>query len=202
MNFGADAASPPNVGSEEFIGGSMFIGEAALRRALIVLGSMAVAAVLSISPARADSQVVVRGLSFPAGSATNLSIVGCDGVFDRRAEPIATYLSRGDGPAGTRSFKYDLAGGNGVGSQSSVGSMAATTAAGLSVYAPNGTAGVAYAGYMAPADWSTNLVWVGRSSLTVGAGGWQQVDATGLTYTWTQYDLSTISETTLASTKA
>ena len=60
------------------------------------------------------------------------------------------------------------------------------------MYAPNGTAGVAYAGYMAPADWSTNLVWVGRSSLTVGAGGWQQVDATGLTYTWTQYDLSTM----------
>ena len=84
-----------------------------------MMGGAAVAAALSVSPAHADSQVVVRGLSFPADSATKLSIVGCEGVYNRQPEPIATYLSRG-GPAGTRSFKYDLAGGNAVGSQSSV----------------------------------------------------------------------------------
>ena len=156
-----------------------------------MMGGAAVAAALSVSPAYADSQVVVRGLSFPADSATKLSIVGCEGVYDRRPEPIATYLSRG-GPAGTRSFKYDLAGGNAVGSQSSVRSMAATTTAGLTVYAPNGSAGVAYAGYQAPADWSTKRFWVGRAGLTAAANGWQQIDATDLTYTWTQYDLGTL----------
>ena len=156
-----------------------------------MMGGAAVAAALSVSPAHADSQVVVRGLSFPADSATKLSIVGCEGVYDRRPEPIATYLSRG-GPAGTRSFKYDLAGGNAVGSQSSVRSMAATTTAGLTVYAPNGSAGVAYAGYQAPADWSTKRFWVGRAGVTVGANDWQQIDATDLTYTWTQYDLGTL----------
>jgi hypothetical protein len=156
-----------------------------------MMGGAAVAAALSVSPAYADSQVVVRGLSFPADSATKLSIVGCEGVYDRRPEPIATYLSRG-GPAGTRSFKYDLAGGNAVGSQSSVRSMAATTTAGLTVYAPNGSTGVAYAGYQAPADWSSKRFWVGRASLTAAANDWQQIDATDLTYTWTQYDLGTL----------
>ena len=135
---------------------------------------------------------MVRGLSFPADSATKLSIVGCEGVYARQPEPIATYLSRGPGPAGTRSFKYDLAGGNAVGSQSSVRSMAATTTAGLSVYAPNGSAGVAYAGYQSPADWSTKRFWVGRAGLTAAADAWKQIDATDLTYTWTQYDLGTL----------
>jgi hypothetical protein len=167
-------------------------GEKALRRGLIIVGGAAVAAALSMSPAHADSRVVVRGLSFPADSATKLSIVGCEGVYARQPEPIATYVSRGPGPAGTRNFKYDLAGGNAVGSQSSVRSMAATTAAGLSVYAPGGSAGVAYAGYQSPDDWATKRVWVGRASLTAPAGAWKQVDATGLTYTWTQYDLGTL----------
>jgi hypothetical protein len=92
-------------------------GEKALRRGLIIVGGAAVAAALSMSPAHADSRVVVRGLSFPADSATKLSIVGCEGVYARQPEPIATYVSRGPGPAGTRNFKYDLAGGNAVGSQ-------------------------------------------------------------------------------------
>ena len=70
--------------------------------------------------------------------------------------------------------------------------MAATTTAGLAVYATNGSAGVAYAGYQAPADWSTKRFWVGRAGLTAAANGWQQIDATDLTYTWTQYDLGTL----------
>lgn len=147
-----------------------------------------------MSPAHADDQVVVRGLAFPADSATNLSIVGCDAVYDRQPEPVATYLSRGDGPAGTRSFMYDLAGGNAVGSQTAVRSLADTSAAGLSVYAAGGSAGVAYVGYQAPADWATQRVWIGRADLAAPAGAWTRVDATGLTYAWTQYDLATMSE--------
>jgi len=166
-------------------------GERALRRGIVIMGGAAVAAALTMAPAHADNQVVVRGLSFPADSATKLSIVGCEGVYNRQPEPIATYLSRG-GPAGSRSFKYDLAGGNAVGSQTSVRSMAAASAAGLSVYAAGGSAGVAYAGYQAPEDWSTKRFWVGRASLAAPAGRWQQVDATRLTYTWTHYDLATL----------
>ena len=163
-----------------------------MRRGLIIMGGAAVGAVLSMSPAHADSEVVVRGLDFPADSATQLSIVGCEGVYNRQPEPIATYVSRGPGPAGTRNFKYDLAGGNAVGSQSAVRSMADTSVAGLSVYAANGSAGVAYAGYQAPADWSTKRFWIGRASLSATAAVWQQVDATDLDYTWTQYDLDTM----------
>ena len=165
-----------------------------MRRGLVIVAGAAVGAVLSMSPAHADDQVVVRGLSFPADGATKLAIVGCDAVYDRRPEPIATYLSRENGAGGTRSFEYDLAGGNAVGSQTSVGSMSDTSAAGLSVYAAHGSAGVAYAGYQAPADWATQKVWVGRAALSAPADVWTRVDVTGLTYTWTQYDLATMEQ--------
>ena len=161
-----------------------------MRRALIIVAGVVTAALLGAPAAYADSTVVVRGLDFPAGL-TQLSIAGCPGIFDRVAEPVPTCLSRGvDAPAGSRSLKYDLAGGNAVGSQHAVASMAETSVAGLSVAAPQGSTGVAYAGYRAPEDWSTNLVWVGRADLHAAPGGWQQVDVTGLTYTWTQYDLA------------
>ncbi|MCW2842781.1 MAG: hypothetical protein JWN22_697 [Nocardioides sp.] len=166
-----------------------------MRSALITAAGaatgVAMAAVLTAAPASADDTVVVRGLDFPAGL-TSLSITGCPGLFDRVAEPVSTYLSKSaDAPAGTRSLKYDLAGGNAVGSEHAVASMTSTSAAGLSVFAPDGATGVAYAGYRAPADWAGSLVWVGRAELRAAAGGWQQVDATGLTYTWTQYDMAT-----------
>jgi hypothetical protein len=162
-----------------------------MRRALIIAAGAVTAAVLTAAPASADDTVVVRGLDFPAGL-TGLSIAGCPALFDRVAEPVSTYLSKSpDAPAGTRSLEYDLAGGNAVGAQHAVASMTTTSAAGLSVFAPEGADGVAYAGYRAPADWSGNLVWVGRAELRAAPGGWQQVDATGLTYTWTQYDMTT-----------
>jgi hypothetical protein len=162
-----------------------------VRRALTVIIGAAVMVVLSVVPASADSRVVVHGLGFPAGSDTSLSIVGCTGVFDRLPEPIATYVSRTEnGPAGTRSLKYDLAGGNAVGSQQAVGSVV-DAVAGLSVYAEQGATGVAYVGYQAPADAGTNLVWVGRADLTAPAGAWQAVQATGLGYAWRHYDITT-----------
>lgn len=148
--------------------------------------------VSSAGAASADDTVLVRGLGFPADGLTNLSIVGCSGIFDRVPEPIATFLSRSDdAPAGSRSLKYDLAGGNAVGSQHRVTSMAATTVAGLSLAAPEGASGVAYAGYQAPADAGTDLVWVGRAALSAAPGGWRPVDVAGLSYTWTQYHLAT-----------
>ena len=162
-----------------------------MRRAVIVIAGGVAAAVLQAAPASADTTVVVRGLGFPSAGLTGLAITGCPGLFDRVAEPVTSYLSRGDSPIGTRSLKYDLAGGNAVGSQQAVASMTGTSVAGLSVRAPGGTSGVAYAGYQPPADWGTSRMWVGRADLSAAPGGWQSVDATGLTYTWTRYDLAT-----------
>jgi hypothetical protein len=162
-----------------------------MRRAVIVIAGGITAAVLQAAPASADTTVVVRGLGFPSAGLTGLAITGCPGLFDRVAEPVTSYLSRGDSPIGTRSLKYDLAGGNAVGSQQAVASMTGTSVAGLSVRAPGGTSGVAYAGYQPPADWGTSRMWVGRADLSAAPGGWRSVDATGLTYTWTRYDLAT-----------
>lgn len=162
-----------------------------MRRAAVAIASGIAAATLHAAPASADDTVVVRGLGFPAGGLTSLAITGCPGLFDRVAEPVTSYLSKGVAPTGTRSLKYDLAGGNAVGSQQAVASMTGTTVAGLSVEAPSGTTGVAYAGYQAPADWGTSLMWVGRADLSAAPGGWQSVDVTGLTYTWSRYDLAT-----------
>ena len=162
-----------------------------MRRALILAAGGIAAAVLHAAPANADDTVVVHGVGFPTGALSGLGIIGCPGIFDRVAEPVTSYLSKEPAAVGARSLKYDLAGGNAVGSQYAVTSMAGTTTAGLSVQADGGTAGVAYAGYRAPADWSSNLIWIGRAELAAAPGGWQQVDVTGLSYTWTRYDLAT-----------
>ncbi len=162
-----------------------------MRRAVVIVAGVLAAVAFSAAPAAADDTVVVHGLGFPSGGLTSLAITGCPGIFQRVAEPVATYLSNSPAVTGTRSLKYDLAGGNAVGSQHAVSSMTGTTVAGLSVQAPQGSSGVAYAGYRAPADWASSLVWIGRADLAAAPGGWQQVDATGLTYTWTHYDLAT-----------
>ena len=107
------------------------------------------------------------------------------------AEPIATYLSRSpDVPLGSHSLSHDLAGGNAVGSQHQVDSILATTVAGLSLKAPEGSTGVAYAGYQAPEDAGTAVAWVGRADLSEAPGGWRRVDVADLTYTWQRYDLA------------
>lgn len=169
-----------------------------MRRAVVLVIGAVVAAVMSASmvlgsaaPASADTTVVVRGFAFP-DAYNSLAIVGCAGLYDRVPEPIPTFLSRGDGaPAGERSLKYDLAGGNAVGSQHRVASLAATTVAGLSLAAPSGTTGVAYVGYQPPADRDSDRIWVGRAELSAAPGGWRPIDVTGLTYTWSHVDAVT-----------
>ncbi|MFC4783539.1 hypothetical protein ACT8ZV_03635 [Nocardioides sp. MAHUQ-72] len=162
-----------------------------MRRALVIIVGAVVAALVPFSAARADSTVVVRGLGFSADSMTNLAIVGCADLFGIGGGSPTTYLSPSPGgPAGSRSLKFDLDGGTAVGSQHRVSSMAATTVAGLSVLAPQGTSGVAYAGYQSPEDAGTTLVWVGRAPLSVAAGPWRRLDAPALTYRWTKYDLA------------
>ncbi len=57
--------------------------------------------------------------------------------------------------------------------------MAATTTADLQVYAERASSAVVYAGYQEPADDGTVRVWVGRATVPVSSGAWQQVSAIG-----------------------
>jgi hypothetical protein len=163
-----------------------------MRRTVVAVAGAVVAALLSTAPALADSTVVVHGMDFPTGRAAQLSFVGCQNPYERVAEQLQPYVGIGpaQAPAGKRSLGYDLAGGNAIGSLHYVDSMAGTTVAGMSVYAPEGAAGVAYAGYQEPADRGTGLVWFGRADLQT-AGSWRAVDAAGLSYTWTKFDMIT-----------
>ena len=86
---------------------------------------------------------------------------------------------------------YDLGGGNAVGSLHYVDSMIGTTTAALSVHAAEGADGVAYAGFQDRSDACTTRLWIGRAPLSAPPGSWAAVEATQLTYTWTQYDMVT-----------
>ena len=159
-------------------------------------------AILSGAPAHADSEVTVRGLGFPDGRLTQLSMVGCASLYERTDEPLQPFIGRGPGqaPLGTRNLGYDLAGGNAVGSLHYLDSMAGTTVAELSVYAAEGAQGVAYAGFQEPGEAHTSRVWIGRATLTAPAGRWDTVRAPGLTYSWTKYDL--VTQRVVATTEA
>ena len=160
-----------------------------MRRGLGVAMATAVAVVgAGQLPASADDTVVVHGTAFPDLRAAQLTLVGCDSLYQRSTEFLQPYISR-LGRLGDRSLKYDLAGGNAIGTLSYVDSMTDTTVAGLEVFARAGAQGVAYAGFQEP-DAEGYDLWVGRAPLT-SAGGWQPLDATALSYTWTQFDMRT-----------
>ncbi len=163
-----------------------------MRRQIGVVLATAVAMVgVGQLPALADDTVTVHGTDFPDQRAAQLTLVGCESLYQRSTEILQPYISRGPGrPAlGSRSLKYDLAGGNAIGTLSYVDSMAGTTAAGLQIYARPGAQGVAYAGFQS-SDADGYQLWVGRSSLSA-AGSWQQIDATALSYTWAEFDMQT-----------
>lgn len=141
----------------------------------------------------ADEQITIRGAGFPETRTAQLSLVGCDSLYDRGEEVLAPFIGRGPGraPMGERSLGYDLAGGNAVGSLHYVDSMATTTTAALSVHAAGGADGVAYAGFQDLSDAATTRLWIGRAPLSAPPGAWTAVEATALTYSWTQYDMVT-----------
>lgn len=162
-------------------------------RALVSVTAAAVAAALSCAPASADSTITVRGTDFPSGIQAQLSFVGCENPFQRTTEPLAPSIGVGPGtaPAGVRSLGWDLAGGNAIGSLHYVASMADTTVASLAVQADQPATGVAFAGYVEPADLGTGVVWVGRSSLHAAPGAWRTVDAPSRSYSWVKWDNTT-----------
>ncbi|GAA4698366.1 hypothetical protein [Nocardioides conyzicola] len=144
--------------------------------------------------ASGDAVVVVRGTDLPAGNRAQLTMVGCDAVFDRAAESLQPMIgvNQGTGGLGKRSLAFDPAGGNAVGVVGYVESMATTSVASMAVRAESGTTGVAYAGFQAPADTGTDLMWIGRAEVSAPAStGWTTVPVTGLGYVWTKYDMST-----------
>ncbi|MCW2768260.1 MAG: hypothetical protein JWO11_4219 [Nocardioides sp.] len=164
-----------------------------MRRAVVSVTGAAAAVLLWCAPATADSTITVRGTDFPSGIQAQLSFVGCENPFQRTIEPLEPTVGYGTGsaPAGARSLGWDLAGGNAIGSLHYVASMAATKVAALSVQSEERAAGVAFAGYVAPADVGTGAMWVGRSSLSAAPGAWRTVNAPGLTYTWVRWDNAT-----------
>jgi hypothetical protein len=153
--------------------------------AVLALGVGLVAA-----PAQADDSVVVPGTRFPA-TGTYLTYFGCVDLFHVDQRGPEALLRRDDAaPLGRRAVDLTLPGtGTAAGSVSMVTSIASAVSS-LSVRATAGTAGVAYTWYLAP-DMGPGEVWSGRADLTAGSEGWQQVDATGATYTWTRYDAAT-----------
>jgi hypothetical protein len=166
-----------------------------VRRVLGVLGMAAATVVVGMAPASADSTVTVPGTDFPDERAAQLTLVGCESLYQRSTEFLLPRISRGPGDPGhpglgTRSLKYDLAGGNAIGTLSYVGSMARTTVAGLEVYARPEATGVAYAGFQRPDAGGTHDLWIGRAPLS-GSGAWQAIDATALNYTWAEFDMRT-----------
>ena len=144
-------------------------------------------------PSYADDTVTVQGTAFPDPARANLSLVGCADLYQRSDELLAPTIGHGPGatPSGSRSLGWDLAGGNAVGAQFAVASMATTSTASLAVNAADRATGVAYAGYQDPADAHTKLLWLGRSELASPGGAWQTFDAATRVYTWAQYDMST-----------
>lgn len=152
-----------------------------------------VGALTAATPAQAAAgdAVVVRGAAFPAGA--GLAHVGCTTVYGAGSTPPQPFVAQGPGtaPLGARSLGFDLAGGDAAGPVRYTASMASTTTASVAALAPQGTTGVAWAGYQEPGQEASGLVWFGRAALDVPAGAWTTVQAAGLSYDWAQYDTGT-----------
>lgn len=140
----------------------------------------------------ATGATIVRGTAFPDPLTATLSFTGCQTLHGVSGEVPQPFIGRGPDtpPTGTRSLGFDLLGGNAAGALFMRPSMTGTTTAEVAVHSVAGASGVAYAGYQEPADGGTTRIWIGRASVATGAG-WQRVDATRLSYTWTKRDLRT-----------
>lgn len=149
-------------------------------------------------PAQAASTTtsVVRGTAFPDPQVAQLSLAGCATMGGVAQQSPQAFIGSGVAapPSGKRSLGYSLTGGSAVGALFQRPSMAATTTADLQVYAERASSAVVYAGYQEPADDGTVRVWVGRATVPVSSGSWQQVSAIGVGFTWTKRDLGTGAE--------
>lgn len=130
---------------------------------------------------------VVHGTVMPLGM--QFSYVGCQSLVSRTSQPLQPTVALGPGtpPLGTRSLGYALRPGSALGSLAYVPSVG-TTPASIAVYpaaAGSGPDGVAYVGYRAPHQ-AADRMWIGQTSLDEPAGSWSTVDASTLTFTWSE----------------
>lgn len=144
----------------------------------------------AVPPAQARSTEVLHGTGGAADRSMFLTFVSCDSFFAPASAP-RTRINLGPGvaPLGARSMGLvPTAAGTASGPFVQLGSVA-SAAAGVSVTAAGGTSGASYVWYSAPGV-PQGQAWSGRAALSVPAGGWHQVEAAALRYTWTLYDLT------------
>ena len=157
-----------------------------MRRAAVLLTLVSAVLWASLSPAAADDTVLVRGLAFPSAD-TRLTYFGCADLFHRASTLPQVRIDQVEAPpSGLRSFGLQPGAGTASGPVTLVDSVAATTVAGFSARADQGSSGVAYVWYVAPGI-DQGQVWAGRADLSVGPA-WQYVDAAAATYTWNLLD--------------
>jgi hypothetical protein len=164
-----------------------------VRAGLVAVAVVAVSALGAVPSTASSGPVVVEGASFPDPASVQLSLVGCDALYERAPGALQPLVGRGPGdvPLGQRSLGFQTSVGNAAGALFTVSSMAETSVASLAVNATARSTGVAYAAYQGPSDAGSSRIWLGRSALVTPGGAWQSVSVTDRTYDWTHYDLST-----------
>lgn len=168
-----------------------------MRRSIILAVGALVAALLPaplpVPSTSADTTVVVRGLQFPSTATYTIGYVGCAAAFDVQSEPWPEPVIGPDpapAPLGESSVRYDLSPvGNAIGAWMAVQSLSSTAVAGLWLHTATDASGVANVIFQDATQ--TSSEWVGRAALSAAARGWRFVEVSGLSYTWSTYDLNT-----------
>jgi hypothetical protein len=157
-----------------------------------IIGSAAIAVALCapMATAQADDTHVLQGADFPDDS-TFLTYVGCADFFGAASPPqLRINLGPAAAPLGRRSMGLvPAAAGSAAGPYARLDSLGSGTVR-FSATSVAGTTGVSYVWYAAP-DAGPGQAWAGRAEVSVPAGGWRQVDAATLGYSWTLVDLMT-----------
>ena len=162
---------------------------------LAVTGASVIAA-----PAHSDE---VHTLTGPGAGDSDMFVtyVGCDAFFAPAAAP-RTRLNLGPAaaPSGRRSLGLVPQGtGTASGPYTPFSSLAGIDAS-VAATSATGSTGASYIWTITP-DTLPGTAWSGRAETTVPAGGWHDVAAARLVYTWTLVDLATrqpVSDTTQA----
>ncbi len=145
---------------------------------------------LAPTSAWADETVVVPGTDLPPSAGTSLTYFGCVDLFNVGSGPSAVLRRDPGSPLGTRVVDLTLPGLETAAGSARLFESVASAVSTLSVRGGEaGSTGVAYVWYVAP-NMPRGHVWHGQASLSAGSG-WQQVDATAATFTWTRYNART-----------
>ncbi|MDR7254429.1 hypothetical protein J2X46_003422 [Nocardioides sp. BE266] len=160
-----------------------------LRSTLVTVGAAALLSALAVAPAHADG---VQTLTGPAtgDAAVYLTYVDCTSLFSPGTAP-ASRLNLGPfaAPMGRRSLGLVPAGGGTASGPVVWFDSLASVGSSFSVASTGGSTGASYVLVITP-DAPAGAAWLGRTTLSVPSGGWQQVSASALTYDWSLVDLT------------